>query len=588
LTPKIKMAQHPFKLGTFTTSLVPMEDEFNPIIEPRDLGHPGPQRPPILLGPDGSGDGGGGDWLDHEYGTSAGNLDDNPGISPQHLHQLIQFIASLDNMGNNSRVDLGSPYLRAIYRQDTPLLVVIVLLYVVLVAVGLVSNLFILAVIIRRRLYTDPVQACVLNINIASVLQLLVVLPLTLFVLLVHNWLLGKFFCYTLPLLQDLPSYVIMLSLMVLTFDRQQKISSNKKTTWFPARVVVPATWILSLLLVIPYIKFITFVPLDRIGPEFRGGQICVVNLENNVAPYMRGLFVTLFLVPVLISVGLMWTVSRKLAAMQTNLMGISMEESENVFATSLEIEAEGDDQSLPANKQKSQNRSNNKRESTSGSNGDPNQELIQSFDIHAEQRAQKFLFLIVLSHFTCVLPINVLKMVRHSVIESDENDAALDLAYVVLVFITFLPTLILPAFYVRWILIGSLCKELFRLTSVRERGSRRKNTAAENIFASPSPQSVRNEEVENFREEVERQVRERQASIPKNGNQDNAAVMETVLMRRASIMSTVNDTLLLQPVNTRNANYKRRQSAAEPTHFKRKNSIGPGKRPRRYSVAHP
>ena len=49
-------------------------------------------------------------------------------------------------------------------------------------------------------------------------------------------------------------------------------------------------------------------------------------------------------------------------------------------------------------------------------------------------------------------------RMVRHSVIESDENDAALDLAYVVLVFITFLPTLILPAFYVRWILIGNRC----------------------------------------------------------------------------------------------------------------------------------
>ena len=62
-------------------------------------------------------------------------------------------------------------------------------------------------------------------------------------------------------------------------------------------------------------------------------------------------------------------------------------------------------------------------------------------------------------------------RMVRHSVIESDENDAALDLAYVVLVFITFLPTLILPAFYVRWILIGNTRKDEYQACPRSRRG---------------------------------------------------------------------------------------------------------------------
>ena len=36
--------------------------------------------------------------------------------------------------------------------------------------------------------------------------QLLLTLPLSLFVLLVHNWLLGKFFCFALPMLQVVSS----------------------------------------------------------------------------------------------------------------------------------------------------------------------------------------------------------------------------------------------------------------------------------------------------------------------------------------------------------------------------------------------
>ncbi len=32
----------------------------------------------------------------------------------------------------------------------------------------------------------------------------------------------------------------------------------------------------------------------QSLGPAFHGGQLCVVNMEGDVAPYMRGLFVAL------------------------------------------------------------------------------------------------------------------------------------------------------------------------------------------------------------------------------------------------------------------------------------------------------
>ncbi|XP_023338658.1 uncharacterized protein LOC111709266, partial [Eurytemora carolleeae] len=211
-------------------------------------------------------------------------------------------------------------------------------------------------------------------------------------------------------------------------------------TSWVPTRLLLPLTWILSLILVLPYLKFISFLSLDSLGLAFKGGQMCAVNMENNVAPYMRGMFVVLFLVPVVLSLGLMWTVWDNLTHIQTELSGVGLQDiQDNEGSLSL-------------------------RSEFSMRTGNRSQELLQSLDIHKEKRAQKFLVLILSSHFLCVLPINVLKLVRYSVVETYENESAYDLAYGILVFITFLPTLILPFFYSRWILIGSLWSELLKL----------------------------------------------------------------------------------------------------------------------------
>ena len=102
------------------------------------------------------------------------------------------------------------------------LLIVVIILYSILIILGLLGNLLLLIMLLRKRLYRDPIQCCVLSVVTACIiqvgrqllicqhqaaiirynfLQLLFTLPLSLFVLLVHNWLLGKFFCFVLPML---------------------------------------------------------------------------------------------------------------------------------------------------------------------------------------------------------------------------------------------------------------------------------------------------------------------------------------------------------------------------------------------------
>ena len=66
--------------------------------------------------------------------------------------------------------------------------------------------------------------------------------------------------------------------------------------------------------------------------------------------------------------------------------------------------------------------------------------------------------------------------MITHSMIETSENDSHFDLAYIIFVWITFLPTVTFPWFYAHWVLISRVLQvELFisrfpRLMAVVER----------------------------------------------------------------------------------------------------------------------
>ena len=80
---------------------------------------------------------------------------------------------------------------------------VTVIFYFALVFFGIIGNLIILGIIIRRKLYKmDNSHACVFNLIIAFLIQLVIVIPLTLFAIVVHNWVLGTFMCYTMPIIQ--------------------------------------------------------------------------------------------------------------------------------------------------------------------------------------------------------------------------------------------------------------------------------------------------------------------------------------------------------------------------------------------------
>ena len=97
-----------------------------------------------------------------------------------------------------------------------------------------------------------------------------------------------------------------MLSLLALSIDRYL-ILTKPHFKRFPIHIVLPMVWVLSLAMVLPYMAYISHFYLDvrinnvncfsltqlnqDLGPGFKGGEFCVVNLEGDVAVYMRVLF---------------------------------------------------------------------------------------------------------------------------------------------------------------------------------------------------------------------------------------------------------------------------------------------------------
>lgn len=126
----------------------------------------------------------------------ASAADSGEDLSDNHWLAAMANFAS--GQHNDSR-DYSAATLKPIVSHIYP---VFVLQYGLLMLVGAVANVLIGYHIMRKRLYRDVTHALVLNLVFSHCVQCFVVVPMTLTVLLVQNWILGQFLCYFLPMLQ--------------------------------------------------------------------------------------------------------------------------------------------------------------------------------------------------------------------------------------------------------------------------------------------------------------------------------------------------------------------------------------------------
>lgn len=120
---------------------------------------------------------------------------DSPEVDTRIWEIIHEYLLGVSNDGS----DLREPHLR-------PSLVhtykFVLFAFSLLVAVGLVANLIVFYSIIKNKRYKDATQAFMLNMVICDVVKCLFVLPLSVYVLLIQNWVLGELMCSFLPMIQ--------------------------------------------------------------------------------------------------------------------------------------------------------------------------------------------------------------------------------------------------------------------------------------------------------------------------------------------------------------------------------------------------
>lgn len=117
-------------------------------------------------------------------------------IPENWLGVIVHFVTGSHNVsGRDINEPIVKPALANIYY-------LFVIQYGFLALFGVLSNCYIIYYIMRYKLYRDVTHAFIANLSLCHLVQSGVVLPVTLMVILIQNWVFGQFMCYFVPLLQ--------------------------------------------------------------------------------------------------------------------------------------------------------------------------------------------------------------------------------------------------------------------------------------------------------------------------------------------------------------------------------------------------
>ncbi|XP_017776970.1 PREDICTED: neuropeptide Y receptor type 1-like [Nicrophorus vespilloides] len=78
----------------------------------------------------------------------------------------------------------------------------IIFMYSLLIVCGVLTNLALLFHVVYRKLYKDETYVFFINNALSDIVKCVCVIPISLYVLLVENWMLGEVLCSVIPMIQ--------------------------------------------------------------------------------------------------------------------------------------------------------------------------------------------------------------------------------------------------------------------------------------------------------------------------------------------------------------------------------------------------
>ncbi|CAG9858925.1 unnamed protein product [Phyllotreta striolata] len=384
---------------------------------------------------------------------------------------------------NASEVDLCKPRLKEVFFNYYGL---VYFFYGILVCYGFLCNSFIFYIIIKKKLYNDPLYSFLLNNAISDIVKCCVVVPLSLYVLMIRNWVLGELLCTFLPMIQDIPQHVSTLTFVIMAWDRFRFIKKPYRQR-LPAFVCNFALWLTSMCLVLPYSKYIMYIDLGQVYQKLPAVQcvgFCTVNLLYDISEYVRGIFVTMFIAPFTIIFCFYYRISTELAK-QNPVPAIKYEASTRSTKAKADTLTAGLSESSRSDHDRSSQYSH--RSLQGSDRGRTYYEFREPrLNVIKERRTQKFLTAIVVIYGICLTPLMVMKVVRISITETKENLRYLDVLYILLVWFAFLPTCVTPALLLVWRL-GRKPLERERFIPLNERNTRLSGDTVTTLTGTPA-----------------------------------------------------------------------------------------------------
>ncbi|XP_066947795.1 LOW QUALITY PROTEIN: orexin/Hypocretin receptor type 1-like [Macrobrachium rosenbergii] len=417
---------------------------------------------------------------------------------------LSQIIRNIESFPNET-VDFRQPQLRPAFQKIYPLFL---LLYGVLVVAGTVGNMAMVTHLIRRRRYREPVCTYLMNLGVCNLIMSMLLLPLSLAILLLQNWIFGSFLCYFVPMLQDTPLHATIATHLLISAERYLEIVCPLRPRP-SAFITILGIWVTSICVVLPYFVYVHYVDLESLfGRQFRGVGICTVNMRDDIDDYTRVLFAIMYVLPLGIAtffhVRTTSELKRQEGPVSLAMMQAQGRPSQHDIwslqdntpgSSSLLTEVDGRDGFL------SHGEGNTPSTPTiiagggggagggaggagGGSRGGRSSIQMREesqMDVAREKRNQKYLICILTASALCLCPLMILRLVKNMVLETYHNTGHFDVTFISFVWVAFLPTVTTPAIFALWKMPRSTKDRLqgyLRLSSRRRRSDQAQNLA--------------------------------------------------------------------------------------------------------------
>ncbi|XP_018784740.1 PREDICTED: uncharacterized protein LOC108966346 [Bactrocera latifrons] len=372
--------------------------------------------------------------------------------------------------------------------------------YALLALAGIAMNVSIIAYAMYNRLYKDVTHAFIVNLALCHLVQCALVLPITLMVMLIQNWIFGQFLCFFLPMLQDIPLHVAIISHILIAWDRMRWLSDPLQGR-LPAFVCCCATWLTGMVIALPYPIYTIYVELGDYVTELNGIGLCVVNLMDDMHEYMRGLFLLMYCAPSVLLAYLYIRTSQELrppdgpfAVMMFEHRADMRNRQRNSSASSVGCSVGATNTSTSGIGSALTTHTNGGASAGSGMGMGHNTSSALSttgsattktrsydlysaeLDVYREKRKQRNFGSMAAAQILCLCPLMILRFARLSMEETYENQKHFDFTYLMFVWIAFLPTVIFPCIYASQILPRDKQERIrgyFRLSTKRFHKSR-------------------------------------------------------------------------------------------------------------------